>query len=258
MFKHLKFTRDEAEKIIFCSDLHLNQGQQFLVDGRKNFLDKERLPFTTTNGHDEWIWSQLEKYADGNHILFNLGDQVFRDPKGHVFERICELDFKKHYIMYGNHNSGLKYVYKKAVSEYFDGVLNYSPCNNSCGFEIYPLDYKNVTFVGHDLKIFVGKQEIHMSHFPKRIWDNMSDKRRVNEHGHLSGIRPSISLSGHSHSSDHTRNVDHKMGKCLDVGVENAITYGDKFCFTYFEIESIMDNKKFQVLDGHDGSENPS
>jgi len=253
MFKHLKFTRDQADKIIFCSDLHLNQGKQFLVEGRSNFLDQGNLPFATPEGHDEWIWSQLEKYADGEHILFNLGDQVFRDGNGSVFDRLTELNFKEHYILYGNHCSGLKQTYKEAVY-YWHGVLNYEDLE----FEIYPLKWKNVTFVGHDLKIFIGKQEIHMSHFPKRIWDNMSDKRKCNEHGHLSGIKPSIHLSGHSHASDPSRNVDHKAGKCLDVGVENAITYGDKFCFTYSEIESIMETKQVEVLDHHKGSENPS
>ena len=53
--------------------------------------------------------------------------------------------------------------------------------------------------------------------------------------------------------------VHNTEGKVMDVGVEGAIIYDDKFWFTYDEIERLMLDKKVRVLDGtHTGSENPS
>lgn len=248
MLNHIKLTREEADNAIFISDLHINQGKQFLIDDRTNFLDQKNIPFSNPKEHDEWIWSQFEEHVNEDTIIFNLGDQVFRDGSGRIFERLAKVKCKNHYIIWGNHNSGGKTVYKKTVFDYIQKE----------SLEIYPMNYDNVTFVGHDLKLYVGKQEVHMSHFPKSIWDNMSDKRKKNEQDRLSGIKPSFHLVGHSHGSYPETSVGHKMGKRLDVGVENAVTYGDKFHFTYSEIESIMEEKSVQVLDHHDGRENPS
>ena len=259
MIKHIKFTKDEAKDIVFVSDLHRNQQKSFLIDGRQNFTTAP--PFSTPDGHDNWIEDNWHDYLK-DKIVFNLGDVCFRDPKGEQFERVSKWPCKKHYVLWGNHLSGSKQCYQKSLNEFcgmYDIVRTGS--DHTIGYkdmEIYPLVFNNVTFVGHDLKIYVGKQEIHLSHFPKRIWDNMSDKRKLNHEGHLSGPKPSWALSGHSHASDLTRNISCVEGKCLDVGVENAITYDNKFWFTYDEVGRIIKTKNVQVLDHHSGEENPS
>ena len=201
---------------------------------------------------------------DNDKIVIDLGDHTFRDPKGEMFTRLSQVPCAAHYCLWGNHTSGGKQCYQQALLE-FRGDHGLMPIplkvlnkDTYSDLEIYPLKFNNITFCGNDLRLWVGKQEIHLSHFPKRIWDNMSDKRKVTETGGLKGPKPSIHLSGHSHASDASRNISSQSGKCLDVGVENAITYDDKFWFTYDEIERLMLDKKVQVLDGHDGSENPS
>jgi hypothetical protein len=76
-----------------------------------------------------------------------------------------------------------------------------------------------------------------MSHFPKRIWDKMSHGARH--------------VSGHSHGNDKGRNLNNEFGKCLDVGVENALAYNGKFFFTFEELEAIFKNKENLCLDHH-------
>lgn len=259
MFKHLKFTREQAKNIVFLSDLHIFHRKDFLLNGRYNFTTSP--PFNTGEEHDEWIFSEWEKHLS-DKIVFDLGDQTFRDPEGEMFTRLSQLPCVEHYCLWGNHLSGSKQCYEKALWE-FKSEHGLLPVNTKiedpfANLEVYPLKYNNITFCGNDLRLWVGKQEIHLSHFPKRIWDNMSEKRRLTETGGLKGPKPSIHLSGHSHSSDLSRNISSQSGKCLDVGVENAITYDDKFWFTYDEIENIMKDKPVQVLDHHTGSENPS
>ena len=85
-----------------------------------------------------------------------------------------------------------------------------------------------------------------MSHFPKRIWD------------HMAGYGKSIHLSGHSHGSDEERNVASTKGRCLDVGVENALKHSGNIFFTYDEIIDIMETKVVQQLDHHDENTAPS
>ena len=240
MIQQIKFTKEQArEDIVFLSDLHLNQNAQWLVDSRKT-LHSDLNVFSTPEEHDEWILSEWEKNLS-DKIVFDLGDQTFKDPKGEMFTRLSNLPCKEHYVVAGNHRSGFKQCYQEALGEWcVDNGLDY----RKPSFEVYPLPFNNLTFCGLDITLKVGKQEIHLSHFAKRLFDNLG-------HG-------SIHLSGHSHSSDSDRNVSNKNGKTLDVGVENAISYDDKFWFTYEDIENIMSQKEIQILDHHNQNTNPS
>lgn len=230
MNKLLKFKKEESDKIVFISDMHFTHDREFLWGDRG---------FKSSEEHDKFLLNNWKENIDEGTVVFNLGDVVFRDPNSEKFDIIAELPCKEHYLLWGNHNSGCKNVYKRAVDE-FMGLT--SPVSDD--IEIYPLRYKNVTFCGNDLSIRVGKKEIHLSHFAKRVWDHIG-------YG-------AWALSGHSHSSDHERNADHPRGKCLDVGVENAIKHSGNMFFTYREVESIMNNKSVELVDHHDDSITPS
>lgn len=242
MLKQLKFTAEEAKDIVLISDLHLNHDREFLWGKRKNLFVKNP-PFDDCESHKNWILDTWREKLAGK-IVFNLGDHCFNDPKGETFTELSQLPCKKHYALWGNHNSGSKYCYEKACEAFYRGFNPDYAGNYSELPELYPVNYNNVTFVGHDLTVRVGKKEIILSHFSKRIWNNMG--------------RGSLHASGHSHSSDSQRNVGCKTQKALDVGVENAIMYDDKFWFTYEEFKSIMDIKTFEKVDHHDPNTNPS
>lgn len=229
MNRILKFKRDD--KIVFLSDPHLGHDRDFLYEPRGCKSVEE---------HTDMFLKSWNEHIDENTIVFSLGDICFNDGDGKRFDMYSRLPCLKHYVLYGNHNSGLRQAYNAAREHFFDqlGVTNYPDV------EVYPVDYNNVTFCGEDLVIRVGKKEIHMSHFPKRIWDHMG--------------RNAFHLSGHSHGNDNGRNVGTGEGKCLDVGIENALKYNGNICFTLDEIYKILDSREIVTVDHHDENTNPS
>ena len=247
MLQTLKFTKEDAENSIFIGDLHINQNKEFLLKGRTNFTNQNSIPFNTPKEHDDWLWDQLEKYVNKDTIIFNTGDTIFNDPKGIIFNRLAEIECKHHYLLWGNHNSGAKTIYKETA---FNLI-------NQENIEIYPLEYKNITFVGHNLEIHVKEQQLNLGHFPQSIWHKMTTSQRKVKSPKNTPKKPSIHIMGHTHGTFPETTVEHPLGKKLDVGVDNAISYGDKFCFTYKEIIKIMEKKKVHILDQH-GKSNTS
>lgn len=227
MRKIYKFNKDQ--KILFCSDFHLNQDKEFLYRGRGFFSQKE---------HDDWIFSEWERLVDENTIVINFGDAVFRDGKGEKFSQLADLKCDKHYYLFGNHNSGAKQCYSQSLSSI-----------KMSGYEVYPLGFKNVTFLGYEMIFKYCDYFFICHHFPFYIWDGMSGGRNLN---------PVIMLSGHSHGSDPTRLVESKQGKQLDCGVEVAKKYNNTPFFSIEEILNIMKYKQIQIKDHHDRNVNYS
>ena len=199
-------------KVIFLSDTHQGHNREFIY-GKRNFSNIEE--------HDRFIRDQWFELIDEETTVFNLGDSHFGDPDGRKFEDFTTWPCKIQYYLWGNHTSGAKQVYQR----------------EAMGTEIYPVRVGNVEFVGESLSARINGKCYEMSHFPKRIWDKMNKGYRH--------------ISGHSHGSDQGRNVGNEFGKCLDVGVENALKFGQKFFFTFEELETIFRNKENKILDHH-------
>lgn len=65
-------------------------------------------------------------------------------------------------------------------------------------------------------------------------------------------------LMGHSHGSANNLNPQEiNNGKCLDIGVDNALKYNRTPFFSYSEIKQIMDRKSLQKRDHHSAPQNP-
>ena len=240
MNKIIKITQEESENLLFCSDLHRGHAKDFLLNPRRDGLGIQG--DWTSDDHVKWQDEQWDKYVTEKTTVINLGDVCFGDPEGKEFERLSKFTCKNHYVLEGNHVSGQKQCYNKAIRDYFENIYGCPISDRSIKElpEVYPLKFNNMTFCGNDLTLRIGKKGIICSHFPKRIWDHMG--------------RNSFSLSGHSHGNDSNRNVSAKNGKALDVGVENAIIYGDKMFFSYQEIRDIMKNKTVELIDHHDSN----
>lgn len=199
-------------KVVILSDLHMAHNREFLW-GRRGFNSVEE--------HARFIREQWFELIDEETTVFNLGDSHFGDPEGKAFEDFTTWPCKVQYYLWGNHNSGSKQVYNRETQ----------------GMEIYPVRVGNVEFVGQNLTAYINGKHYEMSHFPKRIWDKMAHGARH--------------VSGHSHGNDVERNLENNLGKCLDVGVENALEYSEKFFFTFEELEDIFKNRLNPSLDHH-------
>lgn len=198
-------------QVVFLSDLHLGHNREFLW-GKRGFNSVEE--------HDNFIEEQWFELIDEQTTVINLGDSHFGDPTGEKFRNFCNWTCKKQYFLWGNHISGAKQVFH----------------SETMGLEIYPTTVGNLTFVGFDASFWINGKNYQCSHFPKRIWDNMARGARC--------------LSGHSHGNDSGRNIGNDFGKCLDIGVENAMGFSGKFFFTFDEVEQLL-NKETKILDHH-------
>lgn len=252
MNRILKFNRDQ--KILFISDLHLGHERDFVLKPRWDALPEETRERLSRgfqipeggywNAEQFYQWFQ-DEWDNKDTIVFNLGDVCFNDPKGERFHEVTKLPCKKHYVLWGNHNSGMKNVYQSAKTICFKSLDEDYPQEAIDALEVYPLNYNNITFVGREMTIMVGKKEIHLSHFAKRLWDHSS--------------RGSWNIHGHSHGSDKSRNIGAvNGGKGLDVGIENAIAHNGSIGFTFHELYDIMKERDILVLDHHNGTEAPS
>ena len=217
----------DPEKIFFCSDFHLNHDKEFLWGKRGCSSAVE---------HKQKIYEAWDIYVDNETVVFHLGDSHFRDGNGAHFDEFSRLPAANIFCLWGNHNSGAKTCYRKALAEF------QLPQET----EVYPITYNNVVFLGDSHFIRHRSQVIFLSHFAHRIWD---------------GIGKNVwHLHGHSHGSDKERLPDSFRQKALDVGVEVAIDYHGEFnpFFTWNDISKIMSKKKFVQHDHHNKNTNLS
>lgn len=206
------------KKIYFVSDLHINQDKEF-VYGERGFSSGEE--------HDEYIYDGLKSISGPDSILINLGDACFRDNDMWHFNRLAAIPFYKHYHIWGNHPSGAKQAYKSEVAaRYGDSDL-----------QVYPLKYKNVTFLPPIQHFSWGNQFIVCSHFPLSIWDHTKDG--------------AWGLFGHTHGTFPETQGANGYGKALDVGVDIVLRHTNKIYWTIEQIKEIMDRSEIFKRDGH-------
>lgn len=199
-------------KVVFLSDLHLNHDRDFIWGVRG---------FNNVTEHFEYVRDEWFKNIDWDTTVINLGDSHFGDPKGETFERFSQWPCKDHYYLWGNHTSGAKQFFEK----------------HCMGREKYPTKANSITFVGRDFSVYINGIRFELSHFPKRVWDGMN--------------RGAYHLSGHSHGNDQGRNLGNEFGRCMDVGVDNALKETGNFFFTFEKIVELLGKKENLILDHH-------
>lgn len=195
------------------SDLHDGHDRSFILEPRG---------FGSVQEHSQFIKDQWLSMIDSETTVINLGDSHFGDPDGAKFKDFSLWPCKIQYYLWGNHTSGAKTCF-------------FEVCK---GREKYPTMFNNICFVGNQLSCAINGKQFELSHFPKRVWDKMN--------------RGSFHLSGHSHGNDQGRNIGNEFGRCLDIGVENAIKFDKKFFFTFEDIISILGDKENLILDHHE------
>lgn len=223
MFNKFTFPHDETNKLFFVADTH------FCHD--KDFIWKKR-GFANVEEHDETIISRWNSQVSHQDNVIHLGDFLVgagTDAKRKAVELIHRLNGKIHFL-WGNHNSGVKDVYKELVK-------NVLP-NSEETTELYPLTYADkFTFYGNNLLVRVRTPKksyfVFCSHFAHRIWID-------SHHGDI------LHVSGHSHGSDPESQPEFLKVKRLDVGIEN---FGGPVIFN--DIVKVMDKKNLTVIDHH-------
>jgi calcineurin-like phosphoesterase family protein len=212
----IKHKWEDLDKIYVSSDWH-------------NYHDpKWDIPIWKMRGYispeesKEDVIDKINNKVGLDDILYYLGDGFLNSTDEQCLEWFLRINCKNIYYIFGNHESNIHRIYKKECYEQY-GVR---------GIEVYPLKYKNITFLGNYQEIQIGKHSITLTHFPMHGWNK-------NAHG-------AINLHGHCHNNDSTRNPEHHMGKCLDCSwdYKNDV-------WKMKEIFDIMSTKEILITDHH-------
>lgn len=184
---------DNLEKTFVVSDCHFRHNKDFIW-GRRGFQSVEE--------HDEGVIREWNSRV-GEHDVFHLGDFIFQDASGEkTLEYIKKLNFKRLYVLFGNHASGIKSIYKKTLEENFLLLEE---------VEIFPLvkklGKKELIFLPNLVEVSIGKHLFVLSHYP------------IISHNYQS--KGSYMICGHSHGNCALTNKDSGKGRRLDVGIEN-------------------------------------
>lgn len=225
MLKPLNFRTSPERKLWITSDTHFNHDKPFVVQKRG---------YTSVQEHDDAIIANWNRIVGINDIVIHLGDFVMNDKSGDYTRELFNTLNGDMFLLWGNHNSGVKKVYNETLIEsmgVFSGELQDS---NGDYPEIYPIVYKNkVTFCGDYIHGSINGVRYVGSHFAYRVWDEM-------HHG-------SICLSGHSHGSDAESLIEFTGARRLDVGIDNFPNL-----LSEEELMRIMRAKKANIIDHHD------
>jgi calcineurin-like phosphoesterase family protein len=202
MLKSLKISAS-PDSIWLWSDTHWQHDKFFILEPRH---------FATVEEHDTVLIERWNKTVSLDGTFIHLGDFCMRCDEPKFWSIVRRLNFKRLFMLAGNHNSGFRQAYETALKVQFpnafaptDGTV---PAGVYGHYEVYPLHVnvdgnpeKVVTFLPEYVEFTVGKIHFVASHYPLSSWHHMS-------HG-------SLMLAGHTHG-----NLKEKLSRRLDLGVE--------------------------------------
>lgn len=256
----------DYKNIYILSDLHLNHDRPWIVDQRN---------FKNINEHNKFIEDWLYT-RDPEDLIINLGDSVLSQSEEYALNLFKNIPCTQYYI-FGNHESFVHRIYKNAKESFFETLIecdsesssldeyddiNLFPLNveiedgleegdlNPIG---YPFRMSSLPYKGGNTTIFLGESAtfkvidgrhhnavtyLYCRHMAPTIWDKMKNDNFV-------------CCCGHSHGNYPNINVEHKVGKILDCGVDNAKKYNGTPAFTFQEVCAIMKTKEALKVDHH-------
>jgi calcineurin-like phosphoesterase family protein len=152
MYKRLKF--QDQSKVFVVSDCHFRHDRDFIW-GKRGFNNSDE--------HNQSLINEWNHRVDNESDVIQLGDFMFGDQDGrYMLEVIRKLNFSTLYLMGGNHVSGFKALYNKALTIKNNETLP--------EYEIYPLEYdvdgRNVIFLPNLVEIVAEKRLFVLCHYP--------------------------------------------------------------------------------------------
>lgn len=171
------------------------------------------------------MWIDMTNELVGpNDYLFMLGDFCLNTTIQQFDAYLDRIKCRTIVSLWGNHNNPHeKAVYRKAMGNKFVGPFP---------VETYPLQYKNMLYVGPRIEAVINGQFMVMDHYPLYVWNEMA-------HG-------AWMLCGHSHNGCELSRAETTTGKILDVGWDG---HGKPWSFE--EIREVMNKKQIVAFDHH-------
>ncbi len=205
-------------RVWFTSDWHLGHQRDFVWESRG---------YKSAEAHTNTIIETTNELVREGDIIFNLGDFCLNTNETQFNAYLDRIRCKNLWCLFGNHNNPHeKIVYRPGRNRL---------CPNREVNWVYPVRYKNMSYIGHYHEVVVNGQFIVLSHYAFQVW-NKSHKG-------------SWCICGHSHGSLPTTRPESDYGKILDVGWD---LHHKPLSFD--EVKAIMDKKPIQVVDHHGSS----
>ena len=208
----LKLTHNDSHRVYFTSDSHFNHNQKFIYESRgyKNRYE-----------HNDALIEKINEVVRPQDTLFHLGDFCLNITPPEFDEILARINCQNIAYIWGNHNSCIRRYYEDAVATEYDKDI-----------EVYPYAVGKLTYLGYYKELIVNGHMIVIHHYPHQIFNQMQ--------------KGAWQLSGHSHYSNPTTQLDHPDNKILDVGWDG---HGKPLSFP--EIQKIMMNKNHIKQDKH-------
>jgi calcineurin-like phosphoesterase family protein len=211
--KPLTLKHNDEQRVYFTSDSHFGHDRDFVYKVRG---------FNNVSEHDDALFDKINEIVRPNDILFHLGDFCLNTSSSEFEEYLSRLLCQNILYIWGNHNSRVRDVYKHTVEEQFGRT----------DIDVYPVTYRNITFLGHYKEVVINGQAMVLCHYPFQIWNQQQ--------------KQAWCLSGHSHYGNQSTRAENKEGKILDLGWE-----GHKKPLSFDEVSEIMKKKSYKRVDSH-------
>jgi calcineurin-like phosphoesterase family protein len=202
-------------KVYVTSDPHLGHDRDFVWGYRG---------YSCCDDHTEGVIKTINDTVRPNDILFMLGDHTLNTTKEQFDAYLDRINCRNFFCLFGNHNNPHeKSIYRPERDKLVNSRVQW----------VFPVKYKNMTYMGHYAEVVVNGQLIVMCHYPFRSW--------------ISASKGSWCLCGHEHGQmPETRPEATNAGKILDVGWDVF-----KRPISFSEIKEIMDKKPICQVGHH-------
>ncbi len=208
----LKLTHNDSHKVFFTSDTHFRHNQSFIFESR-GYKDRYE--------HDDALIAKINEVVRPEDTLIHLGDFCLNITPPEFNEILARINCQNIAYIWGNHNSCIRKNYEDAVTTEYGKDI-----------EVYPYAVGKITYLGYYGEVIVNGQMIVIHHYPHQIFNQMQ--------------KGAWQLSGHSHYTNPTTQLDSTDNKILDVGWDG---HGKPLSFP--EIQKIMMNKNHVKQDKH-------
>jgi calcineurin-like phosphoesterase family protein len=209
----LKLNHDNNQRVYFTSDTHFRHNQSFIYEAR-GYKDRYE--------HDNALIEKINEVVRQEDILFHLGDFCLNITMPEFDQIVDRINCNNIYYIWGNHNSCIRRKYEETLRIDFQRD----------DIEVYPYKVGKITYLGYYKEVIVNGHLIVLHHYPHQIFNQMQ--------------KNAIQLSGHSHYTNPSTQLDSVENKILDVGWDG---HGKPLSFS--EIQKIMMNKSHVKKDDH-------
>lgn len=212
MLKTFKFSGEESNFFV-VADFHYRHNRDFIYTKRKNPLTNK--VYENVDEHDSGGVAGWNSVCTNSSVVCHIGDLIFNDPTGAEFTNLLrKLNFQILYLFWGNHNSGQRQNYIRALKDQHPNAVVTSGGHEEIIYEVYPLivpldgnPHKSIVFLPQYCEFYINSTHLVLFHYP------------IISHNHLG--HGTYHLCGHSHGSCIFTNKDKGVGRRLDVGLES-------------------------------------